>query len=379
MSDPRSALPTLGPRQMRDEKWMRRAIQLARRADFRSSPNPMVGAVVVRDDVVVGEGYHRRAGLAHAEVVALQAAGLGARGSTLYVTLEPCNHWGSTPPCTAAVVASGVGRVVVAMEDPDPTKTGAGLAALRSAGIEVEVGVLARSASALCEFFGHHALHHRPFLACKFAISLDGKIATRTGDSKWISGEKARAFGHRLRHIHDCVIVGINTVLADDPELTMRLPGRGMRQPLRVVVDSTLRIPEHARVLQHQDLARTMVITSHLAPRERLGRLRALGLEILVIDSKWPGVDLGSSLAALGERGIISALVEGGGILHGSLVDERLVNRIYALVGPIIIGGATAPSAVAGIGAGELSDSLRLTNVRTRRLGEDLLYQADVV
>ncbi|HZV51767.1 MAG TPA: bifunctional diaminohydroxyphosphoribosylaminopyrimidine deaminase/5-amino-6-(5-phosphoribosylamino)uracil reductase RibD [Candidatus Dormibacteraeota bacterium] len=325
---------------------MARAIALAARASYRTSPNPMVGAVVVdARGEPVGEGYHRRPGAPHAEAEAIVAAGERARGGTLYVSLEPCAHQGRTPPCVEAIVAAGLRRVVVAMLDPDPRVRGRGVERLREAGIGVDVGPLEARARRLNEFYVKHRSTGRPFVSVKFAASLDGKIATRTGHSRWITGPAARAHAHRLRHRHDAILVGVNTVLRDDPALTARFPGA--RQPLKIVLDSRGRTPTTAKV--------------------REGRL--------LIDR---GRDLPGLLDRLGSMGIISLLVEGGATVHGSFFDAGLVDRVYAYLAPVIVGGREAPSAVGGRGPAAVTESLRLHRLHVERLGEDLLIVGDV-
>lgn len=328
---------------------MARALELARRADYRTSPNPMVGAVLLDPEgEPAGEGWHERAGLPHAEAAALAAAGERARGGTLYVTLEPCAHQGRTPPCSEAILAHGVRRVVVAMRDPDPRTDGEGLRRLREAGVDTELGVLEAEARRLNEFYVKHRTTGRPFVSLKFAASLDGRIATRTGESRWITGEEARRHGHRLRHEHDAILVGVNTVLADDPELTARF--EGARQPLRIVLDSQGRTPPGAKV--RNDRAETLI--------EPDGR------------------DLEGLLDRLGRRGVLSLLVEGGAEVHGSFVDRGLVDKVYAYFGPLVIGGRQSPAAVAGEGAARLGEALHLTGLETLPLGPDLLISGYV-
>lgn len=324
-----------------------RALRLARRADFRTSPNPMVGCVIVAHGVAVGEGFHERAGGPHAEVVALQAAGDRARGGTAYVTLEPCSHHGRTPPCTQALLAAGVSRVVIAMLDPDPRVRGRGVRLLRDRGVHVDIGVGVEQAAELNRAYLQHRLTGRPLVSAKFACTLDGRIATRTGESRWITGEAARRHAHRLRHEHDAVLVGVGTVLCDDPLLTARFPGA--RQPLKVVLDRGGRTPPTARV--------------------------RLGPAPLVID---PGEDLAALLGSLAQRGILSVLVEGGARVLGSFFDAGLVDRVYAFLNPSVMGGETAPAAVAGLGAGTLDERARLERVGIERLGDDILISGDV-
>lgn len=326
---------------------MARALRLARRADFRTSPNPMVGCVVVEHDVAVGEGLHERAGSDHAEVVALRAAGAHAHGATVYVTLEPCVHQGRTPPCVDALLTAGVARVVVGMLDPDPRVRGRGVQALRDHGVYVDVGVSVGAAMELNRAYIHHRQTGLPLVSAKFACSLDGRTATRTGESRWITGEAARRHGHRLRHEHDAILVGVGTVLADDPTLDARLPDA--RQPLKVVLDHHGRTPADARV--------------------------RLGPAPLVIDC---GDDLPGLLRRLGERGVLSLLVEGGSTVLGSFFDAGLVDRVYAYLNPSVIGGEGATPAVGGTGVDRLAHRVRLDHVGIEHLGDDILVRGDV-
>jgi len=361
-------LPSTDPDPSVDLHWAGRAIDLARQADYWTAPNPMVGAVVL--DVhgeVVGEGYHRRAGQPHAEQEALEAAGARARGGTLYVNLEPCTHAHRAAPCAQAVVQSGVRRVVISMADPDHRVRGAGIDMLRSAGVETVVGVQEDRARRLNEFYIKHRLTGRPFVTAKFAMSLDGKIATRTGESRWVSGTRSRAHGHRLRHEHDAILVGVGTVLTDDPELTARIEGSEARQPLRVILDSRLRTPPTAKVAGPN----TLIATTRVGAAGRA--------EILVLPAAPDGrVDVVALLDELGRRGILSLLVEGGGETHASFFAAGLVDRVVAYVAPIVIGGREAPGPVGGSGVEGLSDAIRLRDVETARIGDDFLITGDV-
>ncbi|MGH7910859.1 MAG: bifunctional diaminohydroxyphosphoribosylaminopyrimidine deaminase/5-amino-6-(5-phosphoribosylamino)uracil reductase RibD [Candidatus Dormibacteraceae bacterium] len=330
-----------------DRRWMARALRLARRADYRTSPNPMVGCVVVQGDAAVGEGLHERAGGPHAEVVALRQAGERARGATVYVTLEPCSHVGATPPCTGALLRARVARVVVAVLDPDARVRGRGVRLLREGGVHVEVGVGAEDASRLNRAYLHHRQTGVPLVSAKFACSLDGRIATRTGASQWITGEVARRQAHRLRHENDAVLVGVGTVLADDPALTARFPGA--RQPLKIVLDHRRRTPADAHVRR--------------GPAE------------LLLD---PGDDLPGLLRHLGGRGVLSVLVEGGSQVLGSFFDQGLVDRVYAYLNPSVLGGLQARPAVGGLGVDALSDRAQLQGVGVERLGGDILVSGDV-
>jgi diaminohydroxyphosphoribosylaminopyrimidine deaminase/5-amino-6-(5-phosphoribosylamino)uracil reductase len=345
-----------------DLRWAARAIDLARQADYRTSPNPMVGAVVL-DSVggLAGEGYHSLAGRPHAEQEALDAAGARAQGGTLYVNLEPCTHAHREPPCAQAVVQSGVRRVVISMADPDPRVRGAGIDFLRSAGVETVVGVHEDRALRLNEFYVKHRMTGRPFVTAKFAMSLDGKIATRSGESKWISGTESRAHGHMLRSAHDAILVGVGTVVADDPELTARVEGSVARQPLRVVLDSQLRTPPASKVVG----ANTLIATTCAG---QVG-----SAEMLLLPATTAGkVPLGRLLDELGRRGILSLLIEGGAEVHASFFSDGLVDKVHAYLAPIIIGGREAPGPVGGDGVRSLSDAIRLREVDATRIGDDL-------
>jgi diaminohydroxyphosphoribosylaminopyrimidine deaminase/5-amino-6-(5-phosphoribosylamino)uracil reductase len=352
---------------------MQRALDLAGIAFGTTSPNPSVGAVVVKDGVVVGEGYTRPPGGPHAEVVAFQAAGERARGSTVHVTLEPCSHHGRTPPCVNALIAAGVAKVVFAIEDPDEKVSGRGKAALEAAGIEVEVGEGAEAASKLLEAYIKHRRTGLPFVVVKYAATLDGRIGATTGDSRWVSGPETLKWAHENRPKVDAMLVGSSTVVIDDPQLTAR-PGGELadRQPLRVVVDSTGRIADTAKVLQGE--SKTLVATTQQSSEVWRRSMEAKGAEVLVLPAGSDGrVPLLSLFEELGRRGVVLLLCEGGGVLHGSLFDQRLVDKATAVIAPMIVGSDAAPSAVAGIGAAYMRDAVRLRDVTVERLGEDVL------
>lgn len=353
---------------------MRRALRLAARGF--TAPNPMVGAVLVKDGRVIGEGYHRRAGLPHAEVEALRQAGDKARGATLYVTLEPCSHWGRTPPCADALIEAGVRCVYAAMQDPNPLVSGKGFQRLREAGVEVYVGVLEEQARHLNEIFVKYHTTGMPFVTVKAAMSLDGKIATRTGDSKWITSEPARRLVHRLRARHDAILVGVDTVLRDDPLLTVRLPR--LREPLRrwrVVVDSRLRCSESAQVLKVED-APTLIATTASAPPDKVARLRERGVEVEVLPALNGRVDLFALMQTLAQRGITGVLCEGGGTLIASLFASQLVDKVIFFYAPRLIGGKDAPTAVEGEGITNVCDSLSFDRVYWKKVGVDMMVQA---
>jgi diaminohydroxyphosphoribosylaminopyrimidine deaminase / 5-amino-6-(5-phosphoribosylamino)uracil reductase len=354
-----------------DERFMAQALELAASADYRTSPNPMVGALVVREGTVVGRGVHMRAGEPHAEVPALDEAGEAARGADLYVTQEPCTHVGRTPPCVDAVIAAGVRRVVVGMQDPNPRVDGRGIAALRAAGITVVVGVLEDRVRRLNEFFVKHVTTGLPFVTAKFAMSLDGRIATHTGESKWITSDASRQEVHRLRHMHDAILVGANTVIRDDPNLTTRLP-QGGRSPLRVVVDSRLRVPYEARIFQ-QESGGVLLATSDRARGDRLREFEKRGVPVVVLPADQGRVGLLDLLRHLGRQDTISLLIEGGSSMHGSAFDQRLVDKVVAFIAPRIIGGIEAPGAVGGHGVDLLSDAHAMHDVEVRRCDGDVV------
>lgn len=343
---------------------MTRAIELARLADYCTSPNPMVGAVVVdRNGDLAGEGFHRRKGEPHAEQRALAQAGDRARGGTIVVNLEPCPHEHREPTCADAIIAAGVARAVVAMEDPDPRVRGAGIGRLRAAGLEVATGVREQEAKRLNEFYIWHRLTGRPFVAAKFAMSLDGKIATASRESRWITGPAARRHGHRLRHMHDAILVGITTVLEDDPQLTARDAGPDARQPIRIVLDSKMRTPPTARVLGDRTIVATI---------QKGGRMD--GAEVLTLPPGQDGrVPLEPLLDELGGRGILGLLLEGGGETHASFLRAGLINKVYAYIAPTVIGGREAPGPFGGEGSRRLADARRLSDTEVVRLDDDML------
>ena len=351
---------------------MRRALELARASVGETSPNPPVGAVIVRDGRIVGEGRTQPAGQAHAEVVALRQAGELARGATLYVTLEPCSHHGRTPPCTDAIIAAGVSEVHASMPDPNPQVGGRGLEFLREAGIAVSVGECREEAEELAAPHSMFITTGMPLLTLKFAMSLDGKIATRTGDSQWITCEESRRYVHRLRAQSDAIMAGIGTVVADDPQLTARDAGDMPlpRQPMRVVVDSRGSMSPDAAMLGQP--GRTLVAVSEISEVRR-DALESAGAEVFIAPTGNGRVNLRALLEELGRREVTSVFVEGGGVLAGfSLMDARLVNRVVAFVAPVIIGGDRAPSPIGGQGATLISDTIRLSGVRVERFGADV-------
>ena len=352
---------------------MRRALALARRALGTTSPNPSVGAVVVKEGVKLGEGHTFPAGQSHAEVVALQGAGSLAAGASLYTTLEPCCIQGRTPPCTKAILAARIGEVHVAARDPNPLIDGRGIVDLRAAGVRVFTGDGEREAAELYRAFAKHIRTGLPHVTAKFAMSLDGKIATYTGESRWITGPRSRRRVHEMRRRCDAILVGVNTVLRDDPQLTARdRAGKAFaRQPLRVIVDSNALTPPGARMLEEPG---STLIAVAGADEGRLEALEAAGAGVLRLPAADEGgIDLAALLLVLGNRGVVDLLVEGGGRVLGSLFDAGLVDCVASFIAPRIIGGASSPTPVGGMGADSMSRVLGLGNVKVRRLDEDIL------
>jgi diaminohydroxyphosphoribosylaminopyrimidine deaminase/5-amino-6-(5-phosphoribosylamino)uracil reductase len=358
---------------MTETSYLKLALNLAVRGAGWVSPNPMVGAVVVKEGQVVGRGYHRRAGAPHAEVEALRAAGEAARGADLYVTLEPCNHQGRTPPCTQAILGAGVRRVIIATRDPNPRVTGGGAEFLAAQGVDVNVGLLAAEARRLNEAWFHYVNTGRPWVMAKAACSLDGKIATVGGESQWLTGEPARALGHRLRHRVDAIVVGIGTVLADNPQLTTRRPRGPAKDPIRVVLDSRLRLPLTSRLLHLDSQAPTWVATTSQAPPDTIRALKARGAQVLVLPADAGRVSLAALLEELGTRQVQSLLVEGGAETLGAFFDQKLVHQFNFFYAPKILGGQLAPGMVGGHGIIHLGEAHIARDLRVRRVGGDLL------
>ena len=362
---------------MDDIGWMARALALATQGRGLTSPNPMVGAVVVRDGVLIAEGFHERAGGPHAEAAALARAGERARGATVYVNLEPCNHAGRTPPCVDAMVRAGVRRVVSATRDPNPRVTGGGAAALIRAGIEVTAGVLEREARELNRAFFTAIERQRPHVTMKWAMTLDGKIAAFDRTSRWITGPAARLEAHRLRSQSDAIVTGIGTVLADDPALTVRLDRPWPREPYRVVVDSRARFPLAAAMLRAGTRGRILVAVGEDAPTSRVAALESAGVTILECKSREGQVDVAEVCRRLYTLDAIAVLLEAGAGLGSAFLDGGLVDRVAVFIAPMLLGGAGAPGPTGGAGLG-LGEAMRLTGLTARPLGEDWLLEANV-
>jgi diaminohydroxyphosphoribosylaminopyrimidine deaminase / 5-amino-6-(5-phosphoribosylamino)uracil reductase len=357
---------------------MGRALELAGQARGLTSPNPMVGAVVADDGTIVSEGFHAAAGRPHAEVEALGAAGGRARGATLYVTLEPCAHWGRTPPCAPAVVAAGIRRVVTALQDPNPLVAGRGLEILRQGGVEVKVGVLEHEAAEQNRVWIAAVRRGRPHVTLKGAMTLDGRIADVHGESRWITGEAARQDAHRLRSESDAIVVGVGTVLRDDPRLTVRLDRLWPREPFRVVLDTNARTPPRARLISAGTPGRALIVVGEGAPLERVRALEETGASIFRAITRDGHVEPIAVLAALWAREVRGVLIEGGGAVHGAFLDAGLVDRVALFIAPRLLGGREAPSVVSGNGRA-LKDAVRLGHLSVRQVAEDLLIEADVV
>ena len=361
------------PRSSSDLQAMRAALALARRGLGNVLPNPAVGCVIVADGTVVGRGWTQPGGRPHAETEALSRAGAAAQGATAYVSLEPCAHWGRTPPCADALIAAGLRRVVVALEDPDPRVAGAGLARLRAAGIAVETGLGAAEAGEINAGFFHRVRLGRPLVTLKLATSLDGRIATASAESRWITGEPARERAHLLRATHDAILVGTGTVLRDDPQLTCRLPGLAQRSPVRVALDATLRIPPEARIIAEARQTPTWLVTLRSADRARRKALRDAGVDIVAAAPDAAGhIDLAVALRRLGERGLTRLLVEGGGRLAASLLRAGLVDRLVWLHAPLLLGGDAVP-AIAALGLDKLDEAPGFERLSSETVGADLL------
>jgi len=352
-----------------DERYMKRALQLARRGVGKVSPNPMVGAVIVRAGRIVAEGFHREFGADHAEIEALKRVSGGVRGATIYVNLEPCCHWGKTPPCVDALIERRIKRVVIGTLDPHRQVNGKGVQILRGHGINVVVGVLEKEARELNEVYFHYTRTKLPFVTIKYAQTLDGKIATSRGDSRWISSEASRRFAHRLRAQHDAIMVGIGTVLADDPLLTVRLV-KG-RNPLRIVLDSRLRISLNAQVLQGE--GKTLIVTTDLHDKKKVEAIQKRGKEILVTHrDNDRRVALRPLMELLAARGISSILIEGGKKIITSLLQEGLANRMVVIIAPLILG--KGKEGIGDLGITDLKEAIRPSSRKVKQLGEDVIF-----
>ncbi|HWK23847.1 MAG TPA: bifunctional diaminohydroxyphosphoribosylaminopyrimidine deaminase/5-amino-6-(5-phosphoribosylamino)uracil reductase RibD [Ureibacillus sp.] len=358
-----------------DSEYMQLALDLAASAKGNTNPNPCVGAVLVKDGVIVGTGLHRKAGEPHAEVHAFKMAGDHAKGATLYVTLEPCSHYGKTPPCANLVKESGVSRVVVATMDPNPSVAGRGINLLIEAGIEVEVGLLEQEARKLNERFIHNMLTNKPFVISKFAMTIDGKISTHNGHSKWITSEEARLQVHKLRHEVDAILVGVGTVLADNPSLTTRLPHREGKNPIRIILDSDLRTPLNANVVDTTE-AQTIIVCHTEADQTKMNKLKEMGVQILSVSKNECGLDLEESLHQLYKMGITDVLVEGGAEINASFLRAGLINKFLVFIAPKVLGGRNSKTPFAGLDIDHMDEALQIEFDSIEQFGPDLCITA---
>lgn len=360
---------------MNDQDYMALAINLASATEGQTSPNPQVGAVLVKDGQIIGMGAHLKAGEHHAEVHAITMAGEKAEGATLYVTLEPCSHFGKTPPCSNLVIESGIKKVFVASVDPNPLVGGAGLKKMLEAGLDVQVGLMEEEAKALNKVFFHYISTGLPYVTLKSATSLDGKIATVSGESQWITGEKARKDVHQFRHAHDAILVGVNTVIKDNPSLTTRLEAGG-KNPVRVVLDNTLRTPLDSRIINDRAV-QTIIVTGARAEPERIKQFTELGIEIIGLETE--KIDISDMLKKLGDRGITSVYVEGGAEVHGSFLKEKAFQQVITYIAPKLLGGKNAPAAYGGAGIARLEDTVHLEIKDVKQIGQDIRIIAEPV
>ena len=364
---------------MDDNHFMEMALDLAKKGRGFTSPNPMVGAVIVRENKIVGKGFHQAAGMAHAEINAIAEAGTLAQNGTLYVNLEPCNHIGRTPPCSEKIVAAGIKRVVVATRDPNPDVKGGGIEYLESHGVQVTLGVCEDHAVKLNEIFRKYIQTKRPFTIVKCAATLDGRIATKTGDSKWVTGKDSRKFVHELRHAVDAIMVGINTIEKDNPSLTTRLDQtfgntKGL-DPTRIVLDTNLRISEQAELLRLDSDSDTVIITGSGVSQNKKAKLEALGASVIESSIQHQLIDLSRLMNLLGSRGITSLLIEGGARVIASALSAGIVDKILFFFAPKILGGDDGVPICKGAGAAFMKDCIRVKDVQVRRFGDDIMIE----
>ncbi|MDD3225629.1 MAG: bifunctional diaminohydroxyphosphoribosylaminopyrimidine deaminase/5-amino-6-(5-phosphoribosylamino)uracil reductase RibD [Clostridium sp.] len=357
------------------ECYMQRALELAKKGEGFVNPNPLVGAVIVKDNKVIGEGYHEVFGKYHAEVNALKMAGKEAKDAEVYVTLEPCSHYGKTPPCAEALVKAGVKKVVIAMKDPNPMVSGRGIEILENSGIEVVCGVLEQEAKQLNEIFIKYIITKLPFVIMKTAMTMDGKIATVTGESKWISGKVSREYVHKIRNRVMGIMVGIGTVLMDDPMLTTRLDSNKVKSPTAVILDSKLRIPLDAKILETLRERDIIIATTENADRDKKIKLENLGIKFITAEDEEGKVDIEKVIRKLGNMGIDSVLLEGGSNLNFSAVKSGVVDKVICFIAPKIVGGEKAKTPVEGGGISNINDAIKLYKIKAQNIGEDILIE----
>jgi diaminohydroxyphosphoribosylaminopyrimidine deaminase/5-amino-6-(5-phosphoribosylamino)uracil reductase len=360
---------------MDDQHFMQMALDLAVEGEGFTSPNPMVGAVVVKDGRVAGSGFHEKIGGPHAEVNAIDAAGRSAEGATLYVTLEPCNHTGRTPPCTLKIREAGIRRVVIAMLDPNRKVAGGGAEFLKQQGIQIEIGVCREQAQKLNEAFIKYARTDRPFVMAKCAATLDGRIATRTGDSRWVTGESSRQFVHRLRHAVDAILVGINTVRTDNPSLTARLPGGRGKDPVRIILDTHLSISPDARLLQQKSEADTILVVGKDVAQEKLQAFKQKGARLILSELKNGLIDMDALMDRLGAMQLTSLLIEGGSRVLASAFKAGIVDKVFFFYAPKILGGDDGVPICSGPGPQLMSQSIAVSDIAVQRFGDDIMIE----
>ena len=358
------------------ERFMRMALSLARKGAGKTNPNPMVGAVVVKEGVVLGNGYHKRAGGPHAEINALKEAGERAKGADIYITLEPCCHYGKTPPCYKALISKGIARAFIGMEDPNPVVSGEGIKLLRAGGVEVEVGILKDKCSELNEAYIKYITTSTPFVTLKLAATLDGKIATFSGESKWITNETSRKKVHKMRGSLDGIMVGVGTVIRDDPQLTNRFPGG--KNPHRIVIDSELRIPLNAKILKKSKDVRVLIVTTYKAPLKKVEKLRRLGANLIFLPLLEDGVDLQSLMVELGKLQMVSLLIEGGARLATSSMRRGVVDKLSIFFAPKILGGLKSVPMFLDLGIDSLDDAILMEQMKLQKIGGDILVEGYV-
>ncbi len=358
---------------MSDKDFMQKTLELAAKGKGKTSPNPVVGAIIVKNGKIIAKGYHKKAGTPHAEVAALKKAGALSIGATLFVNLEPCCHTDKrTPPCTKAIIEAGIKKVVTAMIDPNPNVAGKGIRELRKAGIKTEIGVMEAEAKKLNEAFIKFITKKEPFVFMKVAQTIDGKIATATGNSKWITGDLSREYVHRLRNEADALLVGIGTVLADNPSLDCRV--KGGINPFRVIIDSSLKIPLNAKLLKHKD-NRTIIAATEKAGRKKIGQLTSLGVKVITIKSRQGKVDLKKLMKELGKLAITSVMIEGGSTINASALSSKIVDKVFVFIAPKIIGGTDSIPSIGGKSPSLLKSAYQLKDIRTLSFGDDILIE----
>lgn len=361
---------------MKDRVFMQRAIELAKNGWGRTNPNPLVGAVIVKDEKIIGEGWHDKLGGPHAEINAINNCIEDMAGATIYVNLEPCSHYGRTPPCAAELIKRKFSRVVVAIEDPNPKVAGNGIAMLRDNGIQVDVGCLSEESFKVNDIFVKYIAAKTPFVLLKSAMTLDGKTAAYTGDSKWISGDSSRQYVHELRNRYSSILVGVNTVIKDDPELTARPEGKEGVNPLRIILDSEGRIPDNSKILDISKDKRTLIATTSRVDKEKIKLWESKGADVVITEAQEDGrIDLQQLMTEIYKREIDSVLVEGGGTVAASFIEKGLVDKVAMFIAPVIVGGRNAPTPVMGHGVDSINKGFRLKHQKLQAFGNDVLIE----